>query len=84
MDEIITAPLVQFLTMANDKQVIKDAFNKEEPEFVILVINDIPGGLLTPSDVYQKEVIGYYCPCNKEHPHDAPEPIKSRKFVFND
>lgn len=84
MDEIITSPIVRFLTLANDKETIKHYFNDERPEFVILSINDIPGEIINPSGIYQKEIIGYYCPCNKQHPHDAPESVTSGKFIQND
>lgn len=83
-DETITVPFVRLLSIASDKESAKNSAQILYPEFVVVNVSDIPGDLLIPSSIYQKEIIGYFCPCDKEHPHDAPQSIRDGKFVFND
>ena len=84
MDEIITVPFIRLLTIMDDKESAKNAAQFLYPDFVVVSVNEIFMRIKKPSTIYQKEIIGYFCPCNQEHPHDAPEVVKSGKFVFND
>lgn len=83
-DETVTVPFVRLLTIMDSKELAKNAAQILYPEFVVVNVNEIPSHIVNPSTLYKKEIIGYFCPCDKEHPHDAPQSIKDGKFVFND